>query len=187
MPNQQIYQLSDETPVAPALADVFPYQVADGSEEAQIGTFTQLKSTLLLNNVDNTSDVNKPVSTAQATALATKQATLVPGTNAPKIWIVYATQSSTDAPTIGTTVKNDFSGTITFAYSGVGVYNINNTSAEFTAGKTTVKFANGLNQAGSMGAANQSTTQISIGSRNSSGTSANDLMASTLIEITVYP
>ena len=34
-----------------------------------------------LNNVNNTSDVDKPVSTAQATALATKQATLVDGDN----------------------------------------------------------------------------------------------------------
>ena len=34
-----------------------------------------------LNNLDNTADVNKPVSTAGLAALATKQATLVSGTN----------------------------------------------------------------------------------------------------------
>lgn len=34
-----------------------------------------------LGNVDNTSDINKPVSTAQAASIATKQATLVSGSN----------------------------------------------------------------------------------------------------------
>lgn len=34
-----------------------------------------------LNNLDNTADVNKPISTAAAAALATKQATLVSGVN----------------------------------------------------------------------------------------------------------
>jgi hypothetical protein len=45
-------------------------------------TFQTLdKSAVGLANVDNTSDVNKPVSTAQATAIALKQDTLVSGTN----------------------------------------------------------------------------------------------------------
>lgn len=45
-------------------------------------TFQTLdKSAVGLSNVDNTSDVNKPVSTAQATAIAAKQNTLVSGTN----------------------------------------------------------------------------------------------------------
>jgi len=45
-------------------------------------TFQTLdKSAVGLGNVDNTSDVNKPVSTAQATAIALKQDTLVSGTN----------------------------------------------------------------------------------------------------------
>jgi hypothetical protein len=45
-------------------------------------TFQTLdKSAVGLSNVDNTSDVNKPVSTAQATAIAAKQDTLVSGTN----------------------------------------------------------------------------------------------------------
>lgn len=39
------------------------------------------KSDVGLSNVDNTSDANKPVSTAQQTALDAKQATLVSGTN----------------------------------------------------------------------------------------------------------
>jgi hypothetical protein len=45
-------------------------------------TFQTLdKSAVGLSNVDNTSDVNKPVSTAQATAIGLKQDTLVSGTN----------------------------------------------------------------------------------------------------------
>jgi hypothetical protein len=40
-----------------------------------------LKTALALNNVDNTSDADKPVSTATQTALNAKQATLVSGTN----------------------------------------------------------------------------------------------------------
>jgi hypothetical protein len=45
-------------------------------------TFQTLdKSAVGLSNVDNTSDANKPVSTAQATAIAAKQDTLVSGTN----------------------------------------------------------------------------------------------------------
>lgn len=39
------------------------------------------KADIGLSNVDNTSDVNKPISTATQTALNTKQATLVSGTN----------------------------------------------------------------------------------------------------------
>lgn len=42
---------------------------------------TLTKSSVGLNNVDNTSDVNKPISTATQTALNTKQDTLVSGTN----------------------------------------------------------------------------------------------------------
>lgn len=42
---------------------------------------TLTKSDVGLGNVDNTSDVNKPVSTAQQTALDAKQATLVSATN----------------------------------------------------------------------------------------------------------
>jgi len=44
-------------------------------------TISELKTDLSLQNVDNTSDANKPVSTATATALSGKQATLVSGTN----------------------------------------------------------------------------------------------------------
>jgi len=45
------------------------------------GNIDLTKSDVGLGNVDNTSDANKPVSTAQATAIAAKQDTLVSGTN----------------------------------------------------------------------------------------------------------
>lgn len=45
------------------------------------GNIDLTKSDVGLSNVDNTSDVNKPVSTAQATAIGLKQDTLVSGTN----------------------------------------------------------------------------------------------------------
>jgi hypothetical protein len=44
-------------------------------------TPAQVKTTLALNNVDNTTDAGKPVSTATQTALDAKQATLVSATN----------------------------------------------------------------------------------------------------------
>lgn len=46
------------------------------------GTVSGITATMVgLGNVDNTSDANKPVSTAQATAIGLKQNTLVSGTN----------------------------------------------------------------------------------------------------------
>ena len=44
-------------------------------------TISQVKTDLALDNVDNTTDANKPISSATQTALNAKQATLVSGTN----------------------------------------------------------------------------------------------------------
>jgi len=51
------------------------------SVAGMIGAVVLAKGDVGLGNVDNTSDVNKPVSTAQAIAIALKQDTLVSGTN----------------------------------------------------------------------------------------------------------
>lgn len=51
------------------------------SVAGKTGAVSLVKGDVGLGNVDNTSDVNKPVSTAQQTALDAKQATLVSGTN----------------------------------------------------------------------------------------------------------
>lgn len=51
------------------------------SVNGQTGVVTLTKSDIGLNNVDNTSDLNKPISTATQTALNAKQETLVSATN----------------------------------------------------------------------------------------------------------
>lgn len=51
------------------------------SVAGKTGDVTLVKGDVDLGNVDNTSDADKPVSTAQQTALNSKQDTLIPGTN----------------------------------------------------------------------------------------------------------
>ena len=58
-------------------ADAAPVQSVAG----KTGTVTLAKADVGLSNVDNTSDANKPVSTAAQTALDAKQNTLISGTN----------------------------------------------------------------------------------------------------------
>ena len=86
MANRQIFQLTNQP--TPLTTYVVPMQIPDGSLEAVKVTIANLKTALALakvdvglSNVDNTSDVNKPISTAQQTALNAKQDTLVSGTN----------------------------------------------------------------------------------------------------------
>jgi len=77
MANRQIYQLTNQA--SPLTTYVVPMQIPDGSLEAVKVTIANLKTALALakadvglSNVDNTSDANKPVSTAQQTALNLK-------------------------------------------------------------------------------------------------------------------
>lgn len=71
MADRQPYQLTSEGSLNTTF--VIPVQKADGSEEAKKVTLTQVKTALSLDNVDNTSDADKPVSTAQEEALEDKQ------------------------------------------------------------------------------------------------------------------
>ncbi len=71
MADRQPYQLTSEGSLNTTF--VIPVQKADGSEEAKKVTLTQVKTALSLDNVDNTSDADKPVSTAQEEALDLKQ------------------------------------------------------------------------------------------------------------------
>ena len=80
MANRQIAGLTARTL---ALTDLIPTQDAAGAVEAGKNTITQLKTALALakgdvglGNVDNTSDANKPVSTAQGAAIGAKQNSL---------------------------------------------------------------------------------------------------------------
>jgi hypothetical protein len=79
MPDQKISELAAITTIDNA-ADVLPIVDTSATTTKKV-TPTQLKTSLALNNVDNTSDANKPVSSATQTALDAKQVTLVSGTN----------------------------------------------------------------------------------------------------------
>jgi hypothetical protein len=79
MADQKISQLTTIVTVDTA-ADLFPIVDTSAAETKKI-TPTALKTALALNNVDNTSDANKPVSSATQSALNAKQDTLVSGTN----------------------------------------------------------------------------------------------------------
>ena len=79
MADQKISQLTTIVTVDNA-ADLFPIVDTSAAETKKI-TPTALKTALSLNAVDNTTDANKPVSTATQTALNAKQDTLVSATN----------------------------------------------------------------------------------------------------------
>lgn len=79
MADQKISQLTTIVTVDTA-SDLFPIVDTSAAETKKI-TPSALKTALALNNVDNTSDANKPISSATQTALDAKQATLVSGTN----------------------------------------------------------------------------------------------------------
>jgi len=79
MPDQKISELAAITTIDNA-ADVLPIVDTSATTTKKV-TPTQLKTALALNNVDNTSDANKPISSATQTALDAKQDTLVSGTN----------------------------------------------------------------------------------------------------------
>jgi hypothetical protein len=77
MADKQIFQLTAN--ISPATSHYIPMQDSAGASEAVKVTIAQLKTVFALakadvglSNVDNTSDVNKPVSTAQAAAIALK-------------------------------------------------------------------------------------------------------------------
>jgi hypothetical protein len=74
MANQKISELSSIGAVDNA-ADLIPIVDLSAGETKKI-TPTSLKAALALNNVTNTSDADKPVSTAQQTALDAKQTAL---------------------------------------------------------------------------------------------------------------
>ena len=110
MPDQKISQLTAIVTVDNS-TDVLPIVDTSATTTKKI-TLTQVKTSLALNNVDNTSDANKPVSSAQQTALDAKQATLVSATNIKTIE--------------GQSLLG--SGNIDLAKGDVGLGNVDNTS-----------------------------------------------------------
>jgi hypothetical protein len=83
------------------------------------------KNDVGLANVDNTSDLDKPISTATNTALSGKQGTLTAGDN---ITIDGNNRISSTGGTAGVTSVNSRTGAVTLAKSDVGLNNVDNTS-----------------------------------------------------------
>ena len=88
-----------------------------------IGTVTLAKSDVGLGNVDNTSDLNKPISTATQTALDGKAATVHTHTAAQVT--DFNSAAATAAPVQSVAGKT---GTVTLAKGDVGLGNVDNTS-----------------------------------------------------------
>ena len=72
---------SGDVAVQPTLVSGTNIKTIEGQNLLGSGDINLTATDVGLGNVDNTSDVNKPVSTAQATAIGLKQDTLVSGTN----------------------------------------------------------------------------------------------------------
>lgn len=101
-----------------------PVEIVDGGDTDAVlsvntvlpdgdGDVTLTKSDIGLGNVDNTSDTNKPISTATQTALDAKQATLVSGTNIKTINSVSLLGSGDIALTSFNLASGTYSPTIT--------------------------------------------------------------------------
>lgn len=146
------------------------------------------KTTLSLQNVDNVSDLNKPISTATQTALNTKQAS-----NVYKTYQGIVTQVATGAPS-STILNNDFSPTtLTFARTSAGIYTITANTAIFTANKTVVTLSLPLVGLVTYFATITSTTVITLTSSLQANVATvltsvptDSLLNLTLVEIRVY-
>ncbi|MCO6149052.1 hypothetical protein [Flavobacterium sp. NRK1] len=171
------------------------------------GNIDLTKSDVGLSNVDNTSDLSKPVSTATQAVLDAKQATLVSGTNIKsingnsligsgnlvidsrpyKVYTALITQSGTSAPTV-TILENTLSGPISWVYTSTGLYT-GTLNAAFVLNKTWAF----INLGDSSISGNQvkvsriNTNDLGIRTFNSSNSAADGVLnGASLIEIRVY-
>jgi len=101
MADQKISQLTTITTVDNA-ADLFPIVDTSAAETKKI-TPTALKTALALNNVDNTSDASKPISSATQTALDSKVDENTAITGATKTKITYDSKGLVTAGADATT------------------------------------------------------------------------------------
>jgi hypothetical protein len=117
---------------------------------------SETKQSVGLGNVDNTSDANKPVSTAQAASIATKltipsgtTSQYVDGTgalqtlaaSAYKSYQAVVTQTGTSAPS-ASVYMNQLGTTLTWARTSAGLYTLTAGSAVFTSNKTVIFLSN---------------------------------------------
>jgi len=104
-------------------------------------------------------------------------------TPAYKVYTALLTQSGTNAP-VATILENTLSGTVTFEYTGPGLYNAV-LVGEFTVGKTTAMLWGGTSSQ-LFKAAPFSYDRVLLVTYNTSGIVANDQMGITTLEIKVY-
>lgn len=137
-----------------------------------------------LGNVNNTSDANKPVSTATQTALNLKQNLLSYSS-----YQALLTQSGTDAPA-AVVYTNSFSPTtFTLGRTSAGLYTITANVATFTANKTAVIFSNPLATLVSVFAIVTSTTVVTFTTGLLAlgvAVATDALLTNTLVEVRVY-
>lgn len=115
------------------------------SVAGKTGSVSLDKSDVGLGNVDNTSDADKPISTATQTALNAKQATLVSGTNIKTINGTSLLGSGDITISGGGGISDGDKGDITVSASGA-TWTIDNgvvTDAKVASGIDAVKIANG--------------------------------------------
>lgn len=182
------------------------------SVAGKTGTVTLVKADVGLSNVDNTSDVNKPVSTAQATSIATKY-TIPTGTTLQVVlgngtlgtlpvvptpgsstYQSLISQSGTAAP-IGSALVNDFGATtFTWARTGVGTYTITASAATFTANKTAIIMSNPNNPLAAFRYTVTSSTVLTLTTSIQAvlsllltATNTDGLLANTMFYVVVYP
>ena len=101
MANQKISELTAISTIDNA-ADVLPIVDTSATTTKKV-TPTQLKTSLALNNVDNTSDANKPISSATQTALDAKVTGNATITGATKTKVTYDSKGLVTAGADATT------------------------------------------------------------------------------------
>jgi hypothetical protein len=98
--NGKTYVLSTDSPSTLADWKIITAVGDVSSVAGRTGAVVLTKTDVGLANVDNTSDVNKPVSTAQATSIATKEPTIAAGTTA-QVWRGDKTWVTADKTLVG--------------------------------------------------------------------------------------
>lgn len=105
-----------------------------------------------------------------------------------KSYVAIITQSGTSAPVVDTLFENNIGAAVTYAYNGVGEFNIKTSGHKFTSGKTSISITPGRKTSANtfLGTTITNDETITIYSYNPSGTATNGLISQVLVEIRVY-